>query len=678
MARRRAPIDITGIARPVPLTREVSSDGLSLVSQAHSSPRSTQRWIFNGLEPLESLAFTVMSEFEVFSQSRRRKSGQSAVVAVRKCFAYIATLEELRGAVLKGQAVAWRAAIRSWWNSIVEDPSLGSTTCNSYLYSVGRFVRHLQASGLAPQFRLPSPLPNAGEGSRPRPTLAEPGIAPQMLRKPCPASVKALGGEIEELWEELGRSEDVESDPKCMADLLELHLDVLRKCAELDARRIWADFEATERMLDKADGSRIAKFLSENQGRFNRSRGSGRGSYSIFESRDDVLIYIDMKYGGIIPTQTQDPSLYRLIQNRSYTNAETSRLLVSTPDSVIPFVVIILIETVINIAPLFDMSISDLIESHEPGHKTLKWCKLRAGGKIIERDFPVGGRDQMNIAHDGNITAVKSFECLKKMRRKLVGRVAPNERDILLLVLLGNSRGETTRDRSISPINESVLARAFQRFKERHPILSNLTITLGQIRGSVALKMALQPDGNIETIRYLLGHDLLPTTQRYIDRAVVGRLNVDKARRAQNVIVIGATESRPDLRERLGYTDRQVQELLGQHSNKPWGIKCRDDKVGAAPGTAPGVPCTRTEHCAICSQRFVVESDQSAAEMFALKRHILAEKPRLERENTDRWQNVWAPTIVFLNVALIRMKARTRRSGRELAASLDYSGIVLE
>ena len=291
MARRRARVDITEIARPVPIDRAAAPDGLSLVSQAHSSRRSTQRWIFRGLEPLGTLAFTVMFEFEIFSRSRRRKTGQAAIVAVRNCFAHIARLEDLREPVLEGQAMAWRGAIRSWWGSIVENPSLASSTCNGYLSSVSAFLRHLQASGLAPQFRLPAGLRNAT--GRPRRTLNEPGIAPQLLAQPCPAYVKELGGEIEELWEKLGRSDDVASDPKLMTDLLELHLDVLRKCAESEARAIWADFETTRGMLESANADRIARFLSENRGRSSRSRGSGRGSYSIFENRDDILGFVD-------------------------------------------------------------------------------------------------------------------------------------------------------------------------------------------------------------------------------------------------------------------------------------------------------------------------------------------------------------------------------------------------
>lgn len=676
MSRRRTRVDITEIARPVPIERPVSPDGLSVVSQAHSSRHSTQSWIFSGLEPLGALAYTVMSEFEIHSRSQRRKTGQAAVVAVRNCFAHIATLEDLREPVLEGQAVAWRAAIRSWWSSLVENPSLASSTCNGYLSSVSAFLRHLQASGLAPRFRLPARLRNAT--GRPRRTLAEPGIAPQLLAQPCPAYVEELGGEIEELWEKLGRSDDVASDPKLMADLLQLHLDVLRKCAELEARTIWADFEATSGMLKSANADRIARFLSENRGRSSRSRGSGRGSYSVFENRDDVLAYIDWKYGGIIPTQKEDQNLYRLIQNRSYTINETSRMLVSTPDSVISFIIIILIETAMNVAPLMDFSENDLFDSYEPGHKRLRWWKMRADGKVLERDFAIGGRDQMLSSYSGSVTAPRSFRCLVAMRAKLVDHVPQDEKDKLLLVLLGNSRGQVKRESRIAPINEAILAKAFKRFKDRHPILSKLTITLGQIRSTVALKLALETNGNIEAVNELLGHDLLSTSQRYVERAVIGRLNVEKARRAQDVIVIGATESRPDLRARLGYTAQQVEELLGRHSNKPWGIKCRDDKVGAAPGTTPGAPCTRTEHCPVCSQRFVVESDQSAAEMFALRRLILAEKLRLERMNPDRWQHVWAPTIVFLNVALFKMKALTRRNGRELAETLDYSSLVLE
>jgi integrase len=637
-------------------------------------------WVFECLEPLGPIGHTVMEEFETWTASRKRKSAQGAIIPVRGLFRFIAESERLREGMLKADDVSgWHTGLHTWWKRIKDDATLAPTTRNTYLGQVKGFLAHLRSQGRAPRLAFPKPIKGASNGRPRRPTLAESGMIGGQGSRQCPDYLRDLGDDVVDLWHRLRASPDVSADPGRMLDLLDLHLEVLRKIAQEEARGIWDGFQATARMLEHADTGRIERFLAENYGRSARSLGSGRGSRSIFGSRDDVLAYVSSRYGGVMPSRFEDEFLYRLVTNRFGGVAEISELLHSTTDTAISFIVILLIETVMNVAPLLDLRTDDMRDSEQPGHKWIRWWKDRAKGVELGRDFIIGQRDQMAPGFQGHITAPQAFACLLEMRERLVPHVPPGEDEVLLLVrTLSTSRSAPTAAGLIAPLNEKTLDAAWDRFKKRHPILADLPITLSQIRSTVALKRALETNGDLMVIKELLGHASIGTTERYIKVAAVGRINEHKIRRATEFLTIKATDGNAELQEMLGISAAQAAALLALERRKPFGIRCRDDRKGAAPGTTPGETCTRFPHCAVCDERFVVESVETATEMHAFKRHILNEKPRLEGENLARWSEVWAPLVLFFNVALDRMRPDIRARGRELSQFMDLSAIVLD
>ncbi|KLK90841.1 hypothetical protein AA309_23245 [Microvirga vignae] len=621
-----------------------------------------------------------MVEFEVWTQGRKAKTGRAGIVAVRKLFKFIIAQEGAVESILaSGSPVVWHRHVKAWANAIKNDETIAIATRSQYIGNARQFLRHLQSRGHIPRFSLPRTLRRVRQGSTRKKTLAETGLAVASDGENTPPpGVQDLGDDVVALWRELRASPDVTYDKPKMLDLLDLHLEVLRGAAQAEARAIWKSFQDTQRALQQSRIDAVEAFLANNGGRFSRAAGHGGGSWSIFAERDNLLAYLESRHGGLVPSRHEDPAIYRFITN-NYSVAEISQLLHTTTDSAICFCIIILIESVMNVSSLLELEKDNLEGSDLPGHKRITWWKDRAKGIMLWRDLIVGPRDQMLIGHEGDISAPQAFQCLLDMRSRLLPHVPPSEDSLLLIVrLLANSREMPTVASSIVPLKESTLGQAWHRFRKRHPLLADLPITLDQIRSTIALKRALETNGDIFVIKDLLGHSSIVTSANYIETAVVGRINEGKVRLATEFLTVAATEGNTELQQKLGITSERADELLGKARKKGFGIKCRDDRKGAAPGTQPGEECDRYEHCAVCTERLVHEGVEAAAEMLAFKRHILSQKPRLERENPERWREVWAVFVIFLNVALIRMGANFRAQGRKLAALIDYSAVVLD
>src|SRR4051794_4144483 len=106
-----------------------------------------------------------------------------------------------------------------------------------------------------------------------------------------PEAISAAGPEVEQLWRKLATDFDT-TDPAVVLERINAQLDYLRGIAEAAIRSNFNDHLETITLAKSVDISRVNDFLRENQGRYSRSLGSGRGSKSIFEDEANLVAYI--------------------------------------------------------------------------------------------------------------------------------------------------------------------------------------------------------------------------------------------------------------------------------------------------------------------------------------------------------------------------------------------------
>lgn len=681
MARRsNKHVDLSTLSpHPIPLPADPRLP-LKMASPAHSTRRRQKNFIFQDLAPLGAFAHAIGAEFLEWRQTKRVKTTESNIVAVRMLFR---SLMEARGIILPHDIAAgtpseWQAAVHSWADAVRADDSIVASTRNAYILDATRFLKHLQVKGRVPRFRLPRGVRNATPVQNRKPTLPEVALkVPGGSKGTPPPEIIALGDEIADLWRQLRALPDADK-PTGMLRLINLHLDNLRRCAEQEIRRIWHDHLEAEALIAKADIAEVRHFLQRNNGRSSRSLGSGRGSQSIFGDMKNLLAYLEYEWGGLVPSRFEDPSLYRLITNK-YSVADISARLHLITDTAVPFLVPILIDTCMNVGCVYELPTTCLRTSETPGSRAIAWVKWRADAAELEMELPIGSRSQLEPDSDQAVTAPRALECLLKLRTRLVPYVLPEEQNRLLLVrrLGGDVRYETA-SAAVAPLTEKALEAAWHRFRARHPLLADLPITMDQIRSTVLLKTALETDGNIDAVKRKAQHKQYSTTIRYLAGAAMVALNADKARRVQDFLFVSATAGADELRSRFGIEPEDAARILAQARRKGFGLHCQNDSRGTAPGTMPGKACHRSDYCPVCEERLVVEDVSVAAGMCAFRAHILSQEARLVRERPDRWREVWGPFVLFLNVALERMRPDIRLQGIAQAKRLDFSYLELD
>lgn len=661
--RRRAdaPLDIMAdVNIPVPLGNRHKLP-LRFLSAAHSSPRKPEYFDLGILEPFGPLAHEMAADFLQDISSKKLGTARARLASTRRQFKSVAERYEP-----SWTAIEWHQAFEASADAIRNDETIKATTRNQYIKNANLFARFLQDRGTIPRFNLPLGVENAFLANQPKPAVSEIPVAVQASSTQS-FHLRGADEDTVKTWDQLSELMNI-SDPAVMHARLIILLRHIRTLAINGVRAHQIAHQAALSQISATEHARIVKFIAENDGRFSRSLGSGRGSKSAFVDMSSILSFIEYEHGGIPPTRFEAPAFCRLLYNRFSVRDIQYQLFLSTETSIY-YLIIILLDTAMNISSALELEVSSIEDLGANGLHKLKWYKTRHGEDQISDFF-----ERPNCPDSENLGVVEVIYHLLSLNRRLRDFALHNERDKLFLVgnLVG-PRGKLAEYR-VGGLSETLESKSWQRIRARDRILSKIPISLDMIRSSVLLLECLETNYNLFSINKKAHHAGYASTIRYMRRITVTSLNVSQVREVQDFIIATATERQPEIRVELGIGPEHAAAIIAKARRKGFGSWSNLKNQSAsserrADAKAFDDTLSAIERWMVAGDKLLIADAEVAAEIIAFRLHILREKSLLEP--TPAWLETWAPLLIFLNHAAEEMTARLRARGEQIAAEMD-------
>jgi hypothetical protein len=248
----------------------------------------------------------------------------------------------------------------------------------------------------------------------------------------------------------------------------------------------------------------------------------------------EILSIITSKYGGIVPKSSTERNFSRRCLNNAEFSVESlSRYLCATPDSLLPFLILIAYETAANADPLRAFKrncVHDDVLFRD--RAIIVWEKGRA-------------KKEQRVSRDrrGKYSAPALIAKVRAMTEPLLQAAPPHLRSRLFLARNGKAEGLVA---GISPsLSEYLIARFITRNNVTEEDGSRVHFTLEMMRPSVLAAVYRQTGDLLATAR-LANHVSLATTIRYVIDRITDEMHdiaiADMQRRFNEIIQEGETD----------------------------------------------------------------------------------------------------------------------------------------
>jgi hypothetical protein len=301
-----------------------------------------------------------------------------------------------------------------------------------------------------------------------------------------------------------------------------------------------------------------------------------------------------------------------------------SQYLHALAETLIPYMIMIGAETYANPEAL-RMFRRDCMSEHLllDNRVMVRWGKGRATRE-----------QQRSFLRNPSFSVPKLIERVLAMTAPLVAHVAPSERDKLFLI--GTIHG---KPRGAKLISKALTGQLIRRFIERHGLTSEtgapLPLTFASLRPT-GLTLAHQHLGHdIMKTQALANHASPDTTQRYVDRPVVRRAQVE---------AIGVLQARfvDAVRNNGERGTTGPAQVVGTQYATASGFRCLDPMSGAAEGQKPGQICTAWLGCFTCPNAVIPLETAVLARLMRTKDALIEARARMD---PDRWRVLYAPKL---------------------------------
>lgn len=373
----------------------------------------------------------------------------------------------------------------------------------------------------------------------------------------------------------------------------------------------------------------------------------------------NFLAVIDQLRGGIPPRNAaEDNDVYgRFFGNRyfAYGGLRTiAPMLNPEGDAVGAALTLYLIESGANVSVGRTLD-RDCIEASDlGGYHRITGHKARAKGKPIIIDLP------------DSSPAIRAIKWLLSAGRRLPV-YAGEERNRLFLMRIGSR---------VQLMTSSFYAAWFKDFVSSAPGLEGLNLLPSMIRPSVLLHASLSNDGRLMTGMALGQHSTL-ISQGYQQKWPTRLLYDQNIRRFQGAFETLIMANVEDAASKLGITVEQFDARLGDLRPTGLGTYCQDQR--GRPGELRD-SCSSVDCWNDCPHLLIVAEVEAIAALQLWQTSLRAVQPEWERDQPERWDEVWLPWLCLTDVVEEKMvrgpmikiwKAASKRAA-EISAQIGY------
>jgi hypothetical protein len=539
----------------------------------------------------------------------------------------------------------WQFYTTEWWFSIRSDPDLHDVTKNEYRNNVENFIGHLQANKVVPRFNIPKGISRVQGGKK---------ITVADVRKRDSDDIEGpvLPDDVKSALAELDFLDDL-SDSGQVLRRMDIILKAARSFLEDKIRSFWAEWISTRQFLES--GSFDPEDFLKNFAVSRDPLKLRRGWRNAIDSRNKVISLLEYLYCSMLPVKTSNP-LLRLVYNE-YSVGEIRDLMHSTPDSVIPFLALVLLNDPIEVSSISSLQANSIKMTTNPENVRVSYLKKRARYRTITVIWAASDARTLKPASRRRIEPATALGCIVQMREPLQRHAEAADKDRMFLVCGNKGHAET-----VKVLSAPMILAAWDRLRQADPILSRYRFTLDKLRPTLILHSFLVTGGDIFRAFHTARHKLLTTTQQYVNELVSEKMSFGDAREAQDALTLSVTKGRPELLKQVSMPHARARAIMEKASHM--GFLDYAGEQSRKKVAEDFVKFTRGE-------LIVIEDASVAAEILVFKEHLLSELPTLR--TSSEFESVWLALLVFINGCLSALPPDILRKGRKLATDLQIA-----
>lgn len=656
MARRRAPpADVSGIVTSTDLRRD-GEFPLKVYSPRHSHPGRSKYFDLSVLEGTGELGHVLAREFLEFVSSFTEQTADGYLVAVRSLFRSCVTqLIRQRAPLPSITGSKWSEFAAVWFYDLKADAAVGDVTANSYLSTNRQFFLHLQKRFLVPKFRWPQAI--KGALSKPRPAVSN---AP--VRKVVAAEVSTWSEPDRKAWSELNKLDDL-SSPSVIKRRNAIILTAARRHAELEIRKWWKLFSETREIAELNKSFDFDAYCKKYEyfsgGILKRKRGWRKPLRSL----PNFIVYVERKFGGVIPGKGDDPDFVKCAYAQHANNLKGRFHL--EYESLLPLLTIIFIERPkMNLASPLSMKTEDLEQISRNEHQA-RWTKGRANYRRLSDDMPTGS--QLSLLPNGteDITAAQALLVIQELSKPLRTNTIPGAEELLCLVR------ETINGCVVGkPAAQSWVCRKWTEFRDRSGLLSAIDFTLSQFRPTGGLTEFFE-SGDIFKVADRLGQKSIRVTARYIDNLAADTMDAGDVRKVQDSLTVAVAKRSGRPLDQLGISperEQHIRESAFSSGFLGYNISGTSEEAQEKESVLDSI---------LSGSKFlIIETPEIAAEIIAFNDHIIANGKAIQ--GTARYEEVWLPLVVICTQMIKAMAVSVIRDAKKLLADrpINYGPVI--
>jgi len=385
-------------------------------------------------------------------------------------------------------------------------------------------------------------------------------------------------------------------------------MEALRRAAWAEAQSIWSDFCRGQQLLAEA------RERLDQQRRPPNARDLG-----------EFLLYVESEFGGVLPRfhRGYDQRLSEMVKRHGGTDG-VARYLHTTPESLVPFLILIGAETFAN-ADALRLFRRDCVRPDPlfEGSYLVRWDKGRSPGV-----------QQRKLTGTAPSSVPRLVERLIALTERLVPHAPPDEQGRLFLCRVRKKRHRAGLIGNHA-LNEA-LQKLIRRWDVRDASGRLVSLNLAMLRPA-GLTLLYRQRRDLIGVSRAAGHSSLAVTVRYVLDPETERMNdLFIARRQQ------------DLARMNHWRPQRVDETpnLVEPSSQGVGFACADPMHGRSPRARPGELCPEWLW-PLTDPGLVIPNDaRYLARVLQLQRHLRQARHEML---ADRFNLVYLPLLEVLD-----------------------------
>ncbi len=646
MTRRRSgQLDFLEISSPSILKPGSASHPFRIHSPTHSIPGKPKHFNLEVLSAFGRLGNDIAGAFLRWNTRNPVETADGRIVGIRSFFTHAAkTYQASPNGMDHLTGMKWRGMANAWFSALKADADLEDGTKNSYLSTCRVFFAYLHRQGLVESFPWPSAIPHSNSESRPSITRAV----------PTTASEDEVSSWLEADQEDWLRLQSLlgKSAPESRLAFSDLVKGIVRRHAENEIRQAWHLFRETKRIVEENLSFDYDAYCEAYEKIVGGKLVRRRGWRNDLTSFPNLLVYLQRKYGGVMPCRENDGPFLNFIYNCHGKSSLTGRFHLEYRSFVPMLALVLLDRPKMNLSSPLNMNVSDL-EQAVGNEQRAKWTKPRARYARLSDEMPTGSFDALRSNSSERIEAGRVMLMLSELSEPLRSvAVAGQERSLCLIRLTVNGRVAAWKPR------QATVCRGWNKFRDRSAILSKLRFTLSQFRPTGALETYLLT-GDIFQVCQELGHHSIRNTSRYIESLEGDAIDSMYARNVHDAFVAASAHAAGRSPQDFGLSEeRRTEVLRNAHAaglfgyNLSGSVEESDLKVSMVERLLSG------------TKFLVFEVPEVAAELLAFRQHILREGKSIQ--GTVRYEELWFPLLVACSTVIDSMSPKVVQDARYL------------